>query len=112
MNLIKLLKAGIALGFIAQFAVITLGLTVLQILLLVPVVGTAIVGAVDAVYLVLGIAALPIFLIITLKMLGWIDEGFGEIGFNLHIRKTFIKFRNSITKHLPKLAKEFVNYLT
>lgn len=112
MNFWNVAKLAFALGFITQYLVLTLGITALQILIFIPVIGPAILGAIDTVWIALSFIALPVFLFITFKLLSWIDAGAKEFGVNLKARAQFVKARNKLTRNLPRWAGEAVNLLT
>jgi len=105
-------KGVFALGFIAQYLVLVFGITALQILIFVPVIGPAILGAIDSVWIALSFIALPVFLFITLKLLAWIDGLMLELGIKLNARTQFVKARNKLTRNLPKWLAELVNFAT
>jgi hypothetical protein len=105
-------KGLFALGWIGQFLVWTLSITALQVLIFVPVIGPAILGAIDSVWIALSIIALPVFLFVSLKLLAWIDGLMLELGIKLNARTQFVKARNKLTRNLPKWSAELVNFAT
>ena len=109
MNLWRILKFGFAMAFIFQYALITLALTgFITVIPFLPLLGIVI----EPAFIMLGIFLHPICLAITFKLLAWIDEGTAEFGYKFGLRKTFVKARNSITKHLPRLLEWLVNIST